>query len=102
MLESVVNFFAELIFRLGYLGIGLLMTLESSFVPFPSEVVLPPAGYLAGHALIRPCAAGAGRRLAGELARGVDQLLSGAKAGATTAVPLRTLRPDEAEVARSG
>ena len=47
MLESVVNFFAELIFRLGYIGIGLLMALESSFVPFPSEVVLPPAGYLA-------------------------------------------------------
>lgn len=47
MLESVVNFFAELIFELGYLGIALLMALESSFVPFPSEVVLPPAGYLA-------------------------------------------------------
>ena len=47
MLESVVNFLTELIFRAGYVGIGLLMALESSFVPFPSEVVLPPAGYLA-------------------------------------------------------
>ena len=47
MLESVVNFLADLIFQLGYLGIALLMALESSFVPFPSEVVLPPAGYLA-------------------------------------------------------
>ena len=45
--QTVVHWLAELIFQLGYLGIALLMALESSFVPFPSEVVLPPAGYLA-------------------------------------------------------
>jgi len=32
---------------LGYLGVGVLMIIESSFLPFPSEIIVPPAAYLA-------------------------------------------------------
>jgi len=42
--HSIVDYIIELVAHLGYGGIFLLMSLESSFVPFPSELVLIPAG----------------------------------------------------------
>jgi len=47
MLHTFVDFILGAVVDMGYGGIVLLMALESSFVPFPSEVVVPPAGYLA-------------------------------------------------------
>ena len=46
MLHEIVDFIVQTVGTLGYLGIFLMMFLESTFFPFPSEVVMIPAGYL--------------------------------------------------------
>ena len=46
LLLSVTTVIVAVVGKLGYSGIIIMMFLESSFFPFPSEVVIPPAGYL--------------------------------------------------------
>jgi len=47
MIHEVANTIVSYIGDMGYIGIFLLMFLESTFFPFPSEIVMIPAGYLA-------------------------------------------------------
>ncbi|HKD83040.1 MAG TPA: DedA family protein [Candidatus Angelobacter sp.] len=46
ILKAVGAFIIAVISKTGYLGIILLMTIESACIPLPSEVIMPFAGYL--------------------------------------------------------
>jgi len=47
MLQTAIDWLLATILELGYPGIFLLMAMESSIIPIPSELVMPPAGYWA-------------------------------------------------------
>ncbi|WP_201352662.1 DedA family protein [Hydrogenimonas urashimensis] len=70
MLHEIVNWIVETVGAMGYLGIFIMMFLESSFFPFPSEVAMIPAGYLASKgemSLVAAFLTGAGGSLAGAI-----------------------------------
>jgi membrane protein DedA with SNARE-associated domain len=47
MMESVITWCLHLVNDWGYLGVIILMAMESSIFPVPSEVVIPPAAIIA-------------------------------------------------------
>ncbi|MET0145636.1 MAG: DedA family protein [Ilumatobacteraceae bacterium] len=47
MLSSLSDWAVDVIDRLGYVGVALLVALENLFPPIPSEIVLPFAGFVA-------------------------------------------------------
>lgn len=47
MFEAIIQWVLNLTQGLGYTGITILMAIESSFLPLPSELVIPPAAWLA-------------------------------------------------------
>ena len=50
MLEKIIaalaGFIIAVISKAGYLGVLLLMAIESACIPLPSEIIMPFAGYL--------------------------------------------------------
>jgi membrane protein DedA with SNARE-associated domain len=57
VLAAFFHWLADTIFALGYPGILVLMAIESSVLPLPSELVMPPAGYLAAKGQMNAIAA---------------------------------------------
>ena len=47
MMHSLIAFWFQLLETWGYLGVVVLMAMESSIFPVPSEVVIPPGAYWA-------------------------------------------------------
>lgn len=54
LLHSLVDGVVGLVQNWGYFGIFVMMSIESSLIPFPSEVAMIPAGYLVSQGKMDP------------------------------------------------
>ncbi|HRI35787.1 MAG TPA: DedA family protein [bacterium] len=54
LIDTVSSWLAWLVSHVDYLTIFLMMTLEASFIPFPSEAAMIPAGYLSAEGVLNP------------------------------------------------
>ena len=55
LVDNVIAWYSA---HMNYASITALMAVESSFIPFPSEVVIPPAAFVAGQPDSVLCATG--------------------------------------------
>ena len=53
--DNIITWYSA---HMNYASITALMAVESSFIPFPSEVVIPPAAFVAGQPESVLCATG--------------------------------------------
>jgi len=54
VLETIFDWIIATVHEWGYVGIVIMMTVESTILPFPSEAALIPAGYLAAQSKMDP------------------------------------------------
>ncbi|HEV8125091.1 MAG TPA: DedA family protein [Gemmatimonadales bacterium] len=76
MLGNLIHWLIETVSTLGYPGIVVLMAIESSLLPLPSELVMPPAGYLAAQGRMDPFLAVAAGTLGSVLGALVNYFLA--------------------------
>ncbi|HEX2949169.1 MAG TPA: DedA family protein [Armatimonadota bacterium] len=50
MMQATLHWYFSILDQWGLLGVIVLMALESTIVPIPSEIVIPPVAYLESHA----------------------------------------------------
>ena len=55
LVDNIITWYSA---HMNYASITALMAVESSFIPFPSEVVIPPAAFVAGQSESVLCATG--------------------------------------------
>lgn len=76
LLTRAIDWVLATVHEWGYTGIVVMMTIESSFIPFPSEVAMIPAGYLAAQGKMDPVLATLAGLLGSLIGAGVNYALA--------------------------